>query len=97
MRKIKLTKGIYELYQELERLEDVLDFSVFYPLSRAFESRHFLPGFHVNKGYFEIHEDDSDELVVLRFGYNARLGDEGFELTNKEVEELVEQLKEVKL
>ena len=32
MRKIKLTKGIYELYQELERLEEVLDFSVFYPL-----------------------------------------------------------------
>jgi len=93
MRKIKLSKSVYELYKELERLEDILDFSVFYSFLRVFESRHFLPGFHVDKGYFEIHEDDSNELIVLRFGHNSRLGDEGIELTENEVNDLVKCLK----
>ena len=93
MRKITITKLIYELYKELERLEDILDFSVFYPLEHAFESHHFLPGFHVNRVYYEIHEDDKNELIVLQFGSNALLGDEGYEVEGKYLEELVKTLK----
>ena len=93
MRKITISKPIYELYKELERLEELLDFSVFYPLERAFESHHFLPGFHVDKVYYEIHEDDKNNLIVLQFGKNALLGDEGYEVEGKYLEELIETLK----
>jgi hypothetical protein len=96
MNKVTLTKGIYELYQQLERLEEVLDFSVFYSLSRAFESHHFLPGFHLDRGYYEIHENsDDDELILLRFGNDSRIGDQGYDVTEKEVLEIVERLKEL--
>ena len=95
MRKIVLTKQIYELYQELERLEDVLDFSVFYPLMRAFESHHFLPGFHVDEVYYEIHKNNNNELIALRFGQNSRLGDEGYEVEGKYLDELIESLKKL--
>ena len=30
MKQITITKNVYELYQQLERLEDILNFSVFY-------------------------------------------------------------------
>jgi len=62
---------------------------------RAFESHHFLPGFHIEKEYYEIYEDDENNLIVLSFGGNARIGDEGFELDDEEVGELVERLKEI--
>lgn len=96
MRKITLTKEIYDLYQELERLEDKLDFSVSYPLSRAFGSHHFLPGFYVEGVYYEIHEDNS-ELKVISFSSNAVLGDLGHELNTDDIQYLVNELKEIQL
>lgn len=96
MRKITLTKEIYELYQELERLEDKLYFSVSYPLSRAFDSHHFLPGFYVEDVYYEIHEDNS-ELKVISFNPNAILGDLGHELNTDDIQYLVSKLKETQL
>lgn len=95
MRKITLTKEIYELYRELERLEDVLTFSSFRTLNEAFESHHFLPGFYVDGIYYEIHDNDDNELEVLRFNPNARLGDEGYEISDKYLKELVETLKKL--
>ena len=95
MKKIILTKQIYKLYQELERLEDVLTFSSFRTLVEAFESRHFLPGFYVDEVYYEIHDNDDNELEVLRFSSNARLGDEGYEISDEYLKELVETLKKL--
>ena len=95
MRKITLTKEIYELYRELERLEDKLYFSVSYPLSRAFDSHHFLPGFYVEDRYYEIHNNDDNELKVLSFNPNARLGDEGYEISDEYLKQLVETLKKL--
>lgn len=95
MKKIVLTKQIYELYQELERLEDVLIFSSFRTLDEAFESHHFLPGFYVDDIYYEIHDNDNNELEVLRFSPNARLGEEGYEVEGKYLDELIESLKKL--
>jgi hypothetical protein len=96
MNKVTLTKGIFELYQQLERLEEVLVFSVFYPLSRAFDYHGFLPGFHLDGEYYEIHQNsDDDELILLRFGNDARIGAQGYDVTEKEVLEIVERLKEL--
>jgi hypothetical protein len=96
MNKVTLTKGIYELYLELERLEEVLVFSVFYSLSRAFESHHFVPGFHLDGEYYEVYQNsDDDELILLRFGNDARIGAQGYDVTEKEVLEIVERLKEL--
>lgn len=97
MRKITLTKEVYKLYQELERLEDKLYFSAFYPLERAFESHHFLPGFYVEDKYYEIHENDNNELIVLQFGHNAMLDDLGYELNTDDIQYLVSVLKEIQL
>lgn len=94
MKKITLTKEIYKLYRELERLEDKLYFSVSYPLSRAFDSHHFLPCFYVEDGYYEIHEDNS-ELKVISFNPNAILGDLGHELSDEYLKQLVETLKKL--
>lgn len=92
MRKVKLTRNLFELYKELERLEEVLDFSVYYSLEDAFHSHHFLPGFYFEQEYFEIQEDDNEELNVLNFGFYGCI-DEGIELSDKEVGELVSKLK----
>jgi hypothetical protein len=95
MNKITLTRGIYELYLELERLEEVLDFSVFYSLSRAFESHNFLPGFHLDGEYYEIHENSAGELILMQFSSNSLLGDLGHSVSDSEVLEIVERLKEL--
>lgn len=95
MKKITLTKEIYELYQELERLENILTFSSFRTLDEAFESHHFLPGFYVDGIYYEIHDNDDNELVVLQFGHNAILGDFGYEINVDDIQHLISSLKRI--
>lgn len=93
MRIIKITKPVYDLYQQLERLEDVLEFSVFYPFSRAFESHHFLPGFTFDGSYYEIQDDSEEVLNVVQFHTNSLLGAMGYKMYDEDIFDLIENLK----
>jgi len=85
---------IYALYQQLERLEDVLNFTVFYSFAESLQSHHFCPGFEFEGGYYEIQKKDNDELnLLLFFGQEGR----GYVRDSKEIEGLVERLNKVKL
>jgi hypothetical protein len=92
--KVTVTKEIYLLVRELERLEEVLDFTVFYSFSRILESHNFCPAFDFEGEYYEIQYDNSDELHVLNFGARG-YKEEGDILTKKEIEELTENLKKL--
>jgi len=97
MKVVGVTLPIYLLCRELERLEDseYLNFSVFYPFSAILESHHYCPGFEVEGVYYEVQYNSNDELILLEFNKNALLGDLGHPLSNEDVMELVERLKEI--
>lgn len=92
---VKVTLPIYLLCIELERLENKIVFSVFYPFSAILESHHYCPGFEFDDEYYEIQYDDSDMLQVLKFPIRSRMGDEGQVLTEKEIKELLTHLKNI--
>ena len=94
---VGVTLPIYLLCKELERLEDSehLNFSVLYSFSAILESHHFCPGFEFEGVYYEVQYSSSDELVLLEFSKNALLGDLGHSLSDGDVMELVERLKEI--
>ena len=90
MKKITLTKEIYELYRELERLEDVLDFAFPYLLKDAFISDDYLAGFYFGDSYYEISKNNDNELYVFTNNITTRKKEV---LIDEEVIELVNRLK----
>jgi len=94
---VGVTLPIYLLCRELERLEESnkIIFSVFYPFSVILKSHHFCPGFEFEGVYYEVQYSNSDELRLLEFGKNALLGDLGHSLSDEDVIELVERLKNI--
>ena len=85
-----VSKEIYLLYLELERLEDKLTFSVFYSFAESLGSHHFMPGFDFENYYYEIQTDGDNNMQVLKFYGRVN---EGVVLDSKEILELIEELK----
>ena len=86
---MRVSKEVYLLYKELERLEEVLVFSVFYNFLKVFESHHFCPGFDFEENYYEIQVGDKEKLKVLEF---YRFQEKGVILNKKDIKELTEKL-----
>lgn len=94
---VGVTLPIYLLCRELERLEDSdeIIFSVFYPFSATLESHHYCSGWEFELEYYEIRYDDFDILQVIKFPFRGHMGDTGQVLTEEQITELVERLKEI--
>ena len=94
---VGVTLPIYLLCRELERLEDSekIIFSVFYSFSATLESRHYCSGWEFELEYYEIQYDDFDVLQVIKFPFRCYIGETGEVLTEEQVIELVERLKEI--
>ena len=90
---VGVTKPIYELCRVLEDNEGKLNFSVFYSFTEILESHHYCPGWEFDLQYYEIHYDDFDRLQVLMFPFRGHMGDEGQVLTEEQVIELAENIK----
>ncbi len=92
MKKVGVSKTMYLLCRELERLEDELNFTVFYPFAEILDSHHFCPAFDFEGVYYEVQYSDKDYLQLLDFGRRGHkeIGDI---LTEKEILELIEKLK----
>lgn len=88
-----VSKEIYSLYLELERLENKLTFSVFYSFAESLGSHHFMPGFDFENYYYEIQTDGDNNMQVLKFYGRVN---EGVVLSKKEVLELVGEVKKIK-
>ena len=84
---VKVDKETYLLCRELERLEDVLNFTVFYPFAEILESHHKCPAFTFKNVYYEVQYDNENCLRVVDFGVRE-WKDEGDILTTKEIESL---------
>ena len=90
MKKIILTKQIYELYQELERLKDTLNFAFPYSLGDVFISDDYMVGFYLNEDYYEVFKNRHNELRVFTNNITLRVKEV---LTEEELEDLVNRLK----
>lgn len=88
---VKVSKEIYLLCRELERLEDELEFSVFYSFAEILTSHNFCPGFTFDNVYYEIQYDNEDCLRVLDFGVRE-WKEEGDILTAEGIESLTIEL-----
>lgn len=65
---IGVTKPIYELVKALEKLEDKIDFTVFYSFAEILESHHFCPAWSYDEIYYEIQYDNEDVILKMGFG-----------------------------
>ncbi len=92
MKYFKVSKELYLLCRELERLEDSLDFTVFYSFAEILSSQHFCPAFTFVDVYYELQYDYSNKLRVLNFGERG-WRKEGLEMDDKEIESLIFELK----
>lgn len=92
MKTVGVSKEIYILCRELERLEDVLVFTVFYSFAEILSSHHFCPAFDYDDVYYEIQYDISETLQVLNFGERG-WREEGLIMTKEEIESLTLNLK----
>ena len=91
------TELIHNLVKVLEQLETDLDFTVFYTWKKIISSTSFCPAFDFEGYYYEIQYDYEDQLQVLRWLPIADDTEEGRLLTEKEIEELISELKEVEI
>lgn len=86
-----MKEKIKKLVRELDRLENNLEFTLFYSFDEVVESNFKrLPAFEFEGYYYEIQESNSGELTVLEFVHNA---DEGSKLSSQEIENLIQELK----
>lgn len=92
---VGVTKEIYLLCRELERLENSLTFSVFYSFAEILESHHYCPGFYWDDVYYEVQYDDSDNLRVLNFGERG-WREEGLIMENEDIINLTNNLRNEK-
>lgn len=91
---MKVTKEIYLLCKELERLEEILEFSVFYSFSEILTSHHFCPGFTFEDVYYEVQYDNENCLTLIDFGRKG-FREEGDIMSEKEIENLTLGLKKL--
>lgn len=85
---------IHNLVKVLEKMEDEIVFTVFYPFSRFLESHHFTPAWDFDAYYYEIQYDDSDELQVLRWHPRANDDSPGYILNEQEITQLTKEIVE---
>lgn len=89
MKTVGVSKTMYLLCRELERLEDKLNFTVFYSFAEILESPHFCPAFDFENSYYEVQYDTDDSLQLLEFPY---MSDEGWVVEEKDILKLIENL-----
>ena len=92
---VGVTKPIYELCRVLEDKREELEFSVFYSFAEILESHCFCPGFTFDGVYYEIQYNSANELIVLEFSKNAIFGDLGYIMTDEDIVELTNKIKEL--
>lgn len=90
---VGVTKPIYELCRVLEKRELTLDFSCFYSFAEILESHHYCPGWDFDLQYYEIQYDEFDNLQVLQFPFRGHMDDEGHVLTEEQIIELTENMR----
>jgi hypothetical protein len=92
---VGVTKTMYLLCKELERLEDRLVFSVLYSFAEILDSHHFCPGFDFENSYYEVQYDNNNCLHLMYFPFRGYMGDEGLVVEEKDILELIENLKKL--
>ena len=68
-------------------------FSVFNSFAEILESHNYCPGWTFELQYYEIQYDEFDRLQVLMFPFRGCMGDEGHVLTEEQIIELTENMK----
>jgi hypothetical protein len=95
MKIVGISKTMYLLCKELERLEDNLVFSVFYSFAEILDSYHFCPAFEFEQSYYEVQFDGDNNLKLLEFPFRGHMGDEGWEVEEKDILKLIKSLNKI--